>query len=76
MGTRQFIQWLKDLLDKRKFTGCVWVDKEQQVFKIAWPRADKSMTPARLGVMFSWWTHKFGNTKTHNQPTAIKGNFR
>jgi len=76
MGTLQFIGWLKHHLDRRTFEGCVWVNKEQQVFKILWPRADKNLTPDKLGVMFKWWTHKFGNTRNHNQPTAIKGNFR
>ncbi|KAL5269207.1 hypothetical protein ACHWQZ_G002886 [Mnemiopsis leidyi] len=76
MGTLQFIGWLKFHLDRRTFEGCVWVNKEQQMFKILWPRADKNLTPDKLGVMFKWWTHKFGNTRNHNQPTAIKGNFR
>ena len=76
MGTLQFIGWLKHHLDRRTFEGCVWVNREQQIFKILWPRADKNLTPEKLGVMFKWWTHKFGNTRNHNQPTAIKGNFR
>ena len=72
----QFIGWLKHHLDRKTFEGCVWVDRSQHIFKILWPRAEKSLTPEKLGVMYKWWTHKFGSTRNQNQPTAIKGNFR
>ena len=71
-----FLEWLRVHLDQRTFPGCKWVDKESQVFRIHWPKAGRNVSLHDIGVMLAWQNHKFGDTKTYNEPSVIKGNFR
>ena len=35
-----------------------------------------TLSQRALGVMYAWYTHKFGDSRLGIQPTAVKGNFR
>ena len=37
----QFMEWLKSHLDQETFSTCRWKDKDNQIFEVLWPKADK-----------------------------------
>ena len=38
-GSNHFIPWLRAQLDAQTYEGCQWVERDRNIFKIAWPRA-------------------------------------
>ena len=38
----QFMDWLKSHLDNETYSTCRWKDKDNQIFEVLWPRADRS----------------------------------
>ncbi|KAL5260532.1 hypothetical protein ACHWQZ_G010614 [Mnemiopsis leidyi] len=77
MRTLQFLDFHKHHLNNRTFDSCVWVNKEEGIFKVKWPKAPRNLEPSQLGIMFEWWKLKMGNTGIDpNEPSLIKNNYR
>ena len=74
--TLQFLDFHRYHLNRKTFNGCVWVKKEDGIFKVLWPKAGKNSIPEDLGIIFEWWNLKMGNTKQNDVPSMIKNNYR
>lgn len=78
-GSLKFLDFVKLHLDKGSFPGLKWVRKEDLIFKLRWPKANKKLRPENLGIMYHWSIYKATKMKgklDQKTPSEIKGNFR
>ena len=71
-STLSFLDFHRHHLNRKTFESCVWVNKEEGIFKVKWPKAPRNSKPEDMGILFEWWNLRMGNTKQFDEPSMIK----